>query len=96
MKSNYTTSRQRGIGRIATIAGIAVLVVLVVAGLLYGPDLVAYYRFDKALTTIARDEEANGGKWPRVSDGCAVCHGFNGNTATQFYARLAGQPARRA
>lgn len=31
------------------------------------------------------------GPWPRASDSCIYCHGFEGNAVTQAYPRLAGQ-----
>lgn len=91
--AKYTMKNQRGASRIALLAGGVVLGLLVLAAALYGPELVGYYRFNNAVEAFARNDEVNGGKWPRVSEACIVCHGYNGNTVTQLYPRLAGQPA---
>ncbi len=84
---------QRGASRILLLTGGALLALLVIFAAVYGPQLLAYYRFGQAIEAIAHREAASGGRWPQVQEACIVCHGFNGNTVTQLYPRLAGQPA---
>jgi cytochrome c553 len=86
-------SKERGRARTWWLIGAALVGIAVLTAIRYGPDLYAYYRFGQAVEDFARADQAGGGAWPRVSDACTICHGFNGNTVTQLYARLAGQPA---
>jgi cytochrome c553 len=69
------------------LGGLAVL-----AGILLGPMLLDYRRFDQAVEATSTARAAAGGQWPRRSDACMPCHGMGGNTASPGYARLAGQP----
>jgi cytochrome c553 len=84
---------QAGASRILVVVGLALLVILALIGLSYGPDLVGYYRFNQAVATASEESTAKSGAWPQLSDTCIVCHGYNGNPVTQIYPRLAGQPA---
>ncbi len=73
--------------------GALVLVALaVLAGIVLGPMLLDYHRFDQAVGAASSERLAAGGQWPRRSDACMPCHGAGGNTASPGYARLAGQP----
>ncbi|WP_110994863.1 c-type cytochrome [Pseudomonas sichuanensis] len=70
---------------------------IVAAGLLggaalYGPQLLAGYRFMNALDRHYSSYEANGGAWPQPQDSCALCHGVRGQPANAQYPALAGQP----
>ena len=62
-------------------------------GAAYGPDLLAYHHFQKALDRFDADNEANGGPWPQVQYACINCHGPRGQAKNAQYASLAGQPA---
>jgi cytochrome c553 len=75
----------------AIVAACGVLMTL--AAIQLGPDLLGYHRFEQSLNRIVVEDTANGGAFPRLSDVCVVCHGFNGNAANTIYPRLAGQPA---
>ncbi|WP_194792403.1 c-type cytochrome [Pseudomonas sp. UFMG81] len=62
------------------------------AAALYGPELVAGYRFMDALDRHYARYEANGGAWPQAQDACTLCHGVRGQPANGQYPALAGQP----
>jgi cytochrome c553 len=72
---------------VAIVLGLALL-----ASIQFGPELVGYYRFNRAMTQLAA-EDAKAGPFPRLTDVCEVCHGQGGNPVNEFYPRLAGQPA---
>lgn len=72
-----------GVGLLAAVAG----------GLAYGPEVYGLLRVSQEVDKIASENDRVNGKWPRASDACSYCHGFDGNTPNQSYARLAGQPA---
>ncbi|MGH6624365.1 MAG: c-type cytochrome [Burkholderiaceae bacterium] len=77
--------------RILKWCGLAVIGILVAAGVALGPMLLGYYRFAEAVEAASK-ANAVGGEWPRVSDACMPCHGVGGNPVSQSYPRLAGQP----
>ncbi|TPG76408.1 c-type cytochrome [Pseudomonas arsenicoxydans] len=85
--------KQSGIRRWFAISGLVLLGGLVLAGISYGPQVLGYYRFSEAVETTSRESAASGGPWPQLNEACMLCHGYNGNTVTQLYPRLAGQPA---
>ncbi|MCE1116818.1 MULTISPECIES: c-type cytochrome [Pseudomonas] len=62
------------------------------AAALYGPELLAGYRFMDALDRHYASYEANGGAWPQPQDACTLCHGVRGQPANAQYPALAGQP----
>lgn len=74
---------------------IALAFVAAVAGLLafYGRDALDLYRLMDHISTVNEAHEIDGGPWPRLSDACIGCHGFQGNSQHQGYPSLAGQPA---
>lgn len=74
---------------VISIAAITVGVALVV----FGPDLLDFYRLNRFIATSATAYQADGGSWPHVNDTCFVCHGDKGNSLHQGYPSLAGQPA---
>ena len=88
-----SSKQQTGASRPWMIGGLLVLVVLVLAGVFLGPALFGYYRFSQAIDTASQHNEAIAGPWPQLNGACVTCHGFSGNTVTQLYPRLAGQPA---
>lgn len=59
----------------------------------FGRDLLDLYRLGHFVEQSTAAYEANGGRWPQLSDVCTVCHGVNGNSQHQGYPSLAGQPA---
>ena len=63
----------------------------VVAGIVYGPNVYGLLRVSNEVDKISGDNARVNGPWPRASDSCAYCHGFEGNAVTQDYPRLAGQ-----
>lgn len=65
---------------------------LVAAGALYGPELVGLVRLSGEIDAIAQEDARLGGQWPRATDACIYCHGFEGNARAQTYPKLAGQP----
>jgi cytochrome c553 len=69
------------------------LLVIALATLQFGPELLGYYRFEQSLNRIVAKDTADAGAFPRLPDVCVVCHGFNGNAANTIYPKLAGQPA---
>lgn len=78
----------------AFVIGTAVTVAaLVVTGALYGPEMVAGYRFMDALDRHYANYQADGGAWPQFQDSCALCHGNRGRSNNAQYASLAGLPA---
>ncbi len=93
MQSQQYNARQRGASRLVVI-GCALVAMLLLAGISYGPEVLGYYRFVQAVDQASSQSEAAGGPWPQLSDTCMPCHGYDGNTLTQLYPRLAGQPAQ--
>jgi cytochrome c553 len=75
------------LGAVVAAAGVAAL------GGVVGPDLLAAYRFEKALDRHAGDYQTNGGSWPQLQDTCALCHGPRGQSKNAQYASLAGLSA---
>ena len=75
------------------LAGGLVLVLLVGAGFLYGPNLYSLMRAGQEIDKISSDAIRISGPWPRAIDSCFYCHdGPQGNGQNQQYARLVGQP----
>lgn len=74
---------------VISIAAITVGVALVV----FGPDLLDFYRLNRFIDTSATAYQADGGPWPHANDTCFICHGDKGNSLHQGYPSLAGQPA---
>lgn len=62
------------------------------AAIVYGPDLVSLVRLGNEIDTLAQKDAQLAGAWPRATDACIYCHGFEGNARAQNYPRLAGQP----
>jgi cytochrome c553 len=93
MTPNRHPARARRSRRKITFIVGAVCVLIALAAIQYGPDLLHYHRFEQSLNRIVVEDTANGGAFPRLPDVCVVCHGFNGNAANTVYPRLAGQPA---
>ncbi|AZD60963.1 Cytochrome c4 [Pseudomonas chlororaphis subsp. aurantiaca] len=79
--------------RAIVIGTVVVATALAGAGALYGPELVAGYRFMNTLDEHNARYLANGGAWPQLQDTCALCHGARGQPANTRYASLAGQSA---
>lgn len=75
------------IGTVVTVAALAV------SSTIYGPEMVAGYRFMNALDQHYADYQADGGAWPQLQDSCALCHGDRGQSRNAQYASLAGLPA---
>lgn len=75
------------IGAVVTVAALAV------SSAIYGPEIVAGYRFMDALDRYYVDYQANGGAWPQLQDSCALCHGDSGQSRNAQYVSLAGLPA---
>ena len=75
------------IGAIVTTAALAV------SSAIYGPEILAGYRFMEALDQHYADYQADGGAWPQLQDSCALCHGERGQSNNAQYASLAGLPA---
>jgi cytochrome c553 len=74
------------------VTGGLLLAVLLVAGAVYGPELVGLIQLGKQVDKLASENTRLGGPWPRVNDACIFCHGYEGNARAQTYPRLAGQP----
>jgi cytochrome c553 len=89
MNTVKTRSRTK---KILVLSGWLLLAVVVAAGIVYGPELVGLYQLSKQIETISQDNTRLGGPWPRASDACIYCHGYEGNARAQTYPRLAGQP----
>ena len=79
--------------RVFVIGAVVTAGALAVSSAVYGPELVAGYRFMDSLDRYYADYEANGGTWPQIQDSCALCHGVNGQPRDAQYASLAGQSA---
>lgn len=85
------TPRNRGKRILAGSAGL-LLAGAVIAGIVYGPELLGLYQLGKQIEAISAENARLGGPWPRAADACVYCHGYNGNARAQTYPRLAGQP----
>ncbi|WP_185732227.1 c-type cytochrome [Burkholderia sp. Bp8963] len=87
-----TTAKPRSRGkRMFILSGWLLLAVAVVAGIVYGPEVYGLLRVSNEIDQISSDNARVNGPWPRASDACIYCHGFEGNARTQAYPRLAGQ-----
>lgn len=75
------------------ISAVVTTAVLAVSSAIYGPEIVAGYRFMEALDQHYADYQADGGAWPQLQDSCALCHGERGKSSNAQYASLAGLPA---
>jgi cytochrome c553 len=84
--------RQRRRRKMAFIVG-AISLLIALAAVQYGPDVLDYHRFEQSLSRIVTRDTANAGAFPRLPDVCVICHGFNGNAVNTIYPKLAGQPA---
>lgn len=91
MKNAATPPHSRSRRRLI-LAGWLLLIPAVAAGIVYGPELVGLVQLGRQIEQIAHDDSTAGGPWPRASDACIGCHGFEGNARAQTYPRLAGQP----
>ena len=69
-----------------------VMTVVVVAAIVYGPELYGLLQLGKQVNQISQDDTRAGGTWPRPSEACIGCHGYGGNAGSQIYPHLAGQP----
>jgi cytochrome c553 len=72
--------------------GLVLLIVLALAGVSYARMALGYYRFMRSVEAASKENTVARGPWPQLEDVGLPCHGFNGNPASQRYARLAGQP----
>jgi cytochrome c553 len=61
--------------------------------IIWGPDVRDLYLLQKYFDASSHAAEVDGGPWPRLSDACIGCHGFQGKSQNQKYPSLAGQPA---
>ncbi|MCY4757132.1 c-type cytochrome [Pelomonas aquatica] len=91
MMNPTTKSRSRS-RWLVSLSGGLILAAVVIAALVYGPELYSLFQLGRQLEQISRENERLGGPWPRVSDACIACHGFEGHARAQGYPRLAGQP----
>lgn len=79
--------------RAVVIGAVVAVAALAGSSAIYGPELLAGYRFMDALDQHDAQYRANGGAWPQLQDTCALCHGSRGQPKGMQYAALAGQPA---
>ncbi|WP_454739217.1 c-type cytochrome [Cupriavidus necator] len=79
--------------RVLVIAAVAAGVLGVAAAAFSGPDLLDYYRFDKALNNHLEASQADGGAWPQLQESCFSCHGPRGQSRNGHYPALSGLPA---
>ncbi|WCM24919.1 c-type cytochrome [Paraburkholderia bryophila] len=91
MMNTTTKPRNRG-KRKFILSGWLLLAVVVIAGIVYGPELYGLLRVGMQVKQIAADDTRAGGTWPRPSEACIGCHGYGGNAGSQIYPHLAGQP----
>lgn len=68
--------------RAIVIGTVVVATALAGAGAIYGPELVAGYRFMNTLDEHNARYLANGGAWPQLQDTCALCHGARASRQT--------------
>ena len=92
MKVNGKMAQRSAGKQFFIVLGVLLLAVTVAAAVKYGPELYSLVKFGKQIEQISSDNTRLGGPWPRASDACISCHGFNGNAQSQTYPRLAGQP----
>ena len=87
-----TTTKPRSRGkRMLILSGWLLLAAAVVGGIVYGPEVYGLLRVSNEVDKISDNNARVNGPWPRASDSCIYCHGFEGNAVTQAYPRLAGQ-----
>lgn len=78
--------------RTMIVSGVLLLGAALVAGVMYGPELYGMVKLGQQVDKLTSENARLGGPWPRTSDACIFCHGFEGNARAQNYPRLAGQP----
>ncbi len=88
---NSSTKSRRRPHWIVKLSGGLILAAIVIASFVYGPELYNLIQLGRQLDQISREKERLGGPWPRLSDACTVCHGYEGHAHSQSYPRLAGQ-----
>lgn len=87
-----TVKKPRGAAGWALITvGWLALVAVLVAGIVFGPNVLGMVQAGQDVERIAQEDARNGGPWPRATDTCMACHGFEGNARASNYPRLAGQ-----
>lgn len=79
--------------RVIVIGAIVAATALAGSAVVYGPKLLAGYRFMNAVDQHDAEYQANGGAWPQRQDTCTLCHGARGQPENAQYAALADQPA---
>lgn len=79
--------------RAIVIGAIVTTAALAVSSAIYGPEILAGYRFMEALDQHYADYQTDGGAWPQLQDSCTLCHGERGQSNNAQYASLAGLPA---
>ncbi len=73
-----------------------VLVLLLLAvglAVLFGPQLWGLWQFNRELDAREALAQGIGVRTYELIQACELCHGFDGNTHSDFYPRLAGLPA---
>jgi len=78
--------------RALMVFGWLLLVAAMIGSIVYGPELYGLIQLGRQVDKLASENTRIGGPWPRASDACIFCHGFEGNARAQAYPRLAGQP----
>ncbi len=92
MRLRQGVDNQAGAGRPLIIGAVLVVTLVALLGIVYGPDLLGYYRFSQSVQRASEESLALGGPWPQFNAVCSNCHGASGTSLDQFYPSLAGQP----
>jgi cytochrome c553 len=72
---------------------LGVMLSVAVAVVVWGPEVRDIYLLQKHFDAANQAAEVDGGPWPRLSDACISCHGFQGQSQNQQYPNLARRPA---
>lgn len=70
---------------------LSVAAIVVLGLVMAGPALLDLYRLQNYIEKSSTADVTDGGPWPRLTDACAGCHGFNGHSQDQRYPSLARQ-----
>lgn len=88
----FSSGRTRSRGAVRPLVLVLLLFAVGLAAL-FGPRLWGLWQFNRALDAEAALAQGIGVPTYELVQACELCHGFDGNTRSDFYPRLASLPA---
>ena len=92
MMTTPSPSLKRSPRRLFLLLGIGAAA-LICTGFVIGPDLWRAWRFQSAIETEAHNRARFGASARALAQTCGLCHGLDGNSKSDLYPQLAGQPS---